>query len=188
MNADMRDLLIRELSEYRPGDLNEREHVWRTLELLHLRGAVASRHHFGPGHLTASAFIIDPQAEKILLHHHRRLNRWLQMGGHLDHGESPREAALREAREESGLQELAPANEEIFDVDVHTIPSGKGEPDHIHYDLRYLFTASVDGELKRSEEESNELRWFDFDEAEKAMNEEASSRVLRKVRRWIAAR
>jgi 8-oxo-dGTP pyrophosphatase MutT (NUDIX family) len=182
MNADMRDLLIRELSEYRPADLNEREHVWRTLELLHLRGAVASRHHFGPGHITASAFIIDPHSQKLLLHHHRRLDRWLQMGGHLDHGESAREAALREAREESGLQLITPASEEIFDVDVHTIPSGKSEPDHIHYDLRFLFTASTNDPLARAEEESLDLKWFDYDEAERAMNEEASSRVIRKIK------
>jgi 8-oxo-dGTP pyrophosphatase MutT (NUDIX family) len=182
MNADMRDLLIRELSEYRPADLNEREHVWRTLELLHLRGAVASRHHFGPGHITASAFIVDPASQKLLLHHHRRLDRWLQMGGHLDHGESPREAAIREAREESGLENITPALDEIFDVDVHTIPSGKSEPDHIHYDLRFLFHADVADALKRADEESLDLKWFGYDEAEQAMNEEASSRVLRKIR------
>ncbi len=74
---------------------------------------------------------------RVLLHHHRRLDAWLQMGGH-DEGESdPRATARREGAEESGLSDLVLLSPAILDVDVHPIPAGKGEPPHLHHDVRY---------------------------------------------------
>src|SRR5690242_15275426 len=95
----------------------------------------------------------------MLLHYHRNLRRWLQMGGH-DNGEQDASAtALREAQEESGLLRLAlqPA---VLDVDVHPIPAFGSQPAHDHLDVRFLVLADVREPLTRNVGESLDLRWF----------------------------
>ena len=179
------DQLFLDLASYSPADAVEAEHVAAVKELVARGDATLARSHFAPGHITASAFIVDPVALQILLHHHRRLGRWLQMGGHVDQGESPLNAALREAREESGLRTLTPLVSEPFDIDVHVIPEAKGEPQHLHFDIRFLFAASRLDDVTLAEEESVDLAWLDFDEAEARMNEEASTRALGKIRRHL---
>ena len=91
---------------------------------------------FEPGHITASAWIL--RRGSVLLTHHRKLDRWFQLGGHLEPGETVAEGALREAAEESGLTGLRFLNEDIFDVDVHLIPARGTSPAHLHYDIRFL--------------------------------------------------
>ena len=95
----------------------------------------------GPGHLTGSAWIVDVTRTRTLLTHHRKLDKWLQLGGHADGESDLLAAALREAREESGLTRLRAVSPEIFDVDRHWIPPRKTDPGHYHYDLRFLFEA-----------------------------------------------
>mgnify|MGYP006280733177 CR=1 FL=1 len=107
---------------------------------------------YGPGHLTASGFVVDPGSRKILLILHRKLGRWLQPGGHLERGEAPRDAAEREVREETGL-DVEPAAQVPFDVDVHRIPARKAEPAHAHFDLRYLFWADASRRAQSAEVE-----------------------------------
>lgn len=178
--------LLTELHLYRPADELEARHHRSLVNLLTMPADTFVRAHFAPGHVTASLFILDPSSSALLLHHHRRLERWLQMGGHVEAGEHPAEAALREGAEESGLTDLdlLPG---IFDLDVHAIPAGKGEPDHLHFDVRYLArTASPDG-IRIDPEESNDLAWVPLAEAIPLMNEEASSRVVRKIERFLRA-
>ena len=94
------------------------------------------------GHITSSCWIVDPERGRALLTWHKRLNRWLQMGGHVEFDDATLlDAALREAREESGLERVRPVCPEIFDVDVHPIPARKDEPEHFHYDVRFSFEA-----------------------------------------------
>lgn len=180
---DVRETLLAELRAYQALDHHEEEQRLRVLELVESVPLAASREHFTPGHLTASAYIVDLAAQKILLHHHRRLDRWLQMGGHIEPGESPRIAAMREAEEESGLAHIQPLIDAIFDIDVHSIPAAKGEPAHLHHDIRYLFAASISDDFRIDPNESHDLRWFGLDEAELAMNAPEASRVLYKIRR-----
>lgn len=111
-------------------------------------------------HVTASAIVVSDAGDKVALHLHKRLNLWLQPGGHIDAGESPAEASLREAMEETGL----PVRHErdggvLFHLDVHPGPKG-----HTHHDLRYLLRAP-DVPLRPGEGESPEARWFTWDEA-----------------------
>ncbi|MFP5245799.1 MAG: NUDIX hydrolase, partial [Thermoanaerobaculia bacterium] len=140
-----------------------------------------------PGHFTASCYILD-DGGRLLLHHHRRLDRWLQMGGHVEGEESPEVAALREGSEESGLQDLAPAASGIFDLDIHLIPAGKGEPAHEHFDVRYVARTASPDAVRLDRAESNELAWVTLDTASELMPGVESQRVLRKLQHLIRER
>jgi 8-oxo-dGTP pyrophosphatase MutT (NUDIX family) len=117
------------------------------------------------GHLTGSGFVLDSTRTKLLLLHHGRLDRWLQPGGHGEGEVDPREIALREIEEETGLAraDLTPLNGgQLLDVDVHLIPARPNEPAHPHLDLRYGFVARA-GATPRISHESKDLRWFALD-------------------------
>jgi 8-oxo-dGTP pyrophosphatase MutT (NUDIX family) len=179
--------LLVELREYRPADGLEADHLAAIVRLLDDGEEAFSRAHFTPGHITASCYIIDGD-DRLLLHHHRRLGRWLQMGGHVEAEELPSYAALREGREESGLSDLALAGDGIFDLDVHAIPAGKGEPDHLHFDVRYLVQTSAPHAIARDANESDDLAWVTIDRAEELLAEEAGSRAIRKIRSVLCPR
>jgi 8-oxo-dGTP pyrophosphatase MutT (NUDIX family) len=170
-----------QLQEYAPADAREAQHLRDIVNLLTGGGDSFSRAHFEPGHITASLFILDPSRERLLLHHHRRLDRWLQMGGHVESGEDPKVAALREGREESGLLDLELVVDGIFDLDVHVIPAAKGEPGHRHFDVRYLARTRIPDAITLDVAESKALAWVPLAEAEARMNEAASSRVVAKI-------
>lgn len=138
-----------------------------------------------PGHITGSAFVVDAEGKRILLHHHRKLDRWLQMGGH-DAGEQDAAAtAVREAHEESGLTRLS-MQPGVLDVDVHTIPARKDEPAHDHLDIRFLVLADPSEELTMDVAESHALRWFPLEEGVARMNEAGARRVLQRLRSRLA--
>ncbi|MCE7032848.1 NUDIX hydrolase [Lysobacter sp. GX 14042] len=92
------------------------------------------------GHFTASAWLVDRTGTRVLLTHHRKLGRWLQLGGHADGDEDLARVALTEAREESGLEGLA-VEPVLFDLDRHWIPARGDVPGHWHYDARYVVRA-----------------------------------------------
>lgn len=95
------------------------------------------------GHITGSAWILSPDRCNALLIHHVKLDRWLQPGGHVDESdETPAVTALREAEEETGLK-VSLIKEEVFDIDIHSIPEKKGIPKHFHYDIRFLMKAET---------------------------------------------
>lgn len=114
------------------------------------------------GHFTASALVVDTPRERTALVHHRKLDLWVQPGGHLDPGDaSIADAALREVLEETGLTGTL-AHREAQHLDIHEIPDRPDMPAHLHLDIRFLVVA--DGELALSEE-SHAVRWCTFDEA-----------------------
>lgn len=133
-----------------------------------------------PGHLTGSAWIVDASRERTLLTHHRKLEKWLQLGGHADGETDLLGVALREAREESGLRRLRAVSAEIFDVDRHWIPPRKNEPGHYHYDLRFLIEADPDEPLVVTSE-SKELAWVNVTEVARLNPEESMQRMVRKT-------
>jgi len=125
------------LVAHQPADAQERAHRDAMLALVEAGEAVLSRGHFEPGHFTASAFVLSPDRESVLLIHHSKLQRWLQPGGHIEpHDADVVAAALREVQEECGLSDLAPLGDGLFDVDVHVIPARRDEPAHKHFDVR----------------------------------------------------
>jgi 8-oxo-dGTP pyrophosphatase MutT (NUDIX family) len=139
------------------------------------------------GHLTASAVIVDLTSHKTLLHFHKRLNLWLQVGGHGDYETDFSQVALREAQEETGLPDLAfyPQNLPTvpIDIDVHTFPQRKDIPEHLHLDFRYVLTTRQPDAVSPEDGESIQFKWLTFDEAFLLINEEdhALRRLLRKA-------
>ena len=114
------------------------------------------------GHFTASAWIVNRKRTHTLLTLHRKLGRWLQLGGHADGNENLLEVAMKEAQEESGLKSLRFVDETIFDLDKHIIPERPHVPAHFHFDVRYILEADLNEDLIKSDE-SISLAWVAFD-------------------------
>ena len=142
-----------------------------------------------PGHVTASAWITTPTGDRTLLVHHRKLDRWLQPGGHADGDPDVAAVAAREAFEEAGLADLRLAGGPAaapLDLDVHVIPArhdaaGREIDDaHEHHDVRFLLVAH--GDLTpRVSDESHDVRWFTADELHEVTDEESVLRLWRKA-------
>ncbi|HTJ52742.1 MAG TPA: NUDIX hydrolase [Cyclobacteriaceae bacterium] len=163
--------LIHALENYTTDYIEEKEFCIRFLDLLKSERAY-HRDHL-PGHITGSAWIIDETKQYTLLTHHAKLNKWLQTGGHADGDENVLNVALREAEEESGLKNFKLLQPTIFDLDIHLIPERKDFPQHFHYDIRFLFEASMKEQLIISEE-SHDLAWKKIDEIDVLTNHNPS--------------
>ncbi len=133
------------------------------------------------GHITASCWLLNKDHSKALLTHHAKLNKWFQLGGHCDGNPDVLEVALKEAKEESGIENIAPVNNSIFDIDIHLIPKNKKENEHFHYDIRFLLHVTSDEEIKKSDE-SNDLCWINRDI--KSLPTDSKS-VVRLFNKWL---
>ncbi len=176
------------LRRHVPADAEEARHVARVLALVEGEPACFSRSAFTPGHVTGSAFILRADTGGVLLHRHRRLGAWLQLGGHDEGEHDPAVTALREGAEESGLSDLVLLSPDILDVDVHLIPAGKGEPPHEHHDVRYALLTRTPGAIRRDAAESLDLGWFSPEEAMRRMNEPGATRALTRLTRLLPPR
>jgi 8-oxo-dGTP pyrophosphatase MutT (NUDIX family) len=116
------------------------------------------------GHFTASSWLLNHEGSKFLLTHHQKLNNWYQLGGHCDGDHDLLAVSIKEAQEESGINNITPVSEEIFDIDIHLIPANSKEDAHYHYDIRFLLQVASDEEIKISDE-SKDLKWFGDDYA-----------------------
>lgn len=129
------------------------------------------------GHLTASALLLDAAGERGLLTHHRKLGRWLQLGGHVDGEGNLALAALRELEEESGLSDLE-IDVSPIDLDVHAIPARGTEPEHLHLDVRFVARAAP-GAREVASDESLALRWFTAAELLELPTDDSVRRLFR---------
>ncbi len=132
------------------------------------------------GHFTGSAWLVSADGQRTLLTHHRKLDRWLQPGGHADGDPDLARVALTEALEESGIVGLRVDGQAIFDLDRHWIPERADVPGHWHFDVRYVVHA-MDGEDYVVGEESHDLAWRPVGEVA-----QAPDRSLRRMaRKWL---
>ncbi|MBT8214049.1 MAG: NUDIX hydrolase [Acidimicrobiia bacterium] len=147
-------------------------------------GDPLSRSTFNPGHFTASAFVLSPLRDSVLLVHHQKLSRWLQPGGHIDPEDADViSAARREVLEETGLT-VATLSDDVFDIDIHTYPPGR-EPEHAHFDIRFLFGA--DSLEVPGSDEIDDWRWVGFEEIESVDDDPSLTRPFEKARRWVGS-
>lgn len=133
------------------------------------------------GHFTGSAWLVSANGLRVLLTHHRKLDRWLQLGGHADGDRDLARVALREAEEESGLTDLD-VESEIFDLDRHWIPERAEVPGHWHYDVRFVVQARGSEDFVVSGE-SHALAWRDI--AAIAVDSTADESLRRMAGRWL---
>lgn len=178
--------LLERYFEHHPG---ERATTRRILDLVEREPRCFLRDCY-PGHVTASAWVVSRESRAVLLTHHRKLDRWLQLGGHTDGESDVLLSAMREVREESGLVALAPipsgGEARILDLDVHDIPARPDEPGHQHHDVRFLLEASEHAPLARQQAESKALRWFPAEGLATRLSEESLSRMARKAVVWLS--
>jgi len=133
------------------------------------------------GHFTGSAWLVSADGSRVLLTHHRKLNLWLQLGGHADGDTDLMSVALREAEEESGLDGLI-VEPEVFDLDRHRIPARGDDPEHWHYDVRYVVRAGANEAFVVSDE-SHALAWREIVEVARDLAADAS--VRRMAGKWL---
>lgn len=169
------------LQQYASASSDDAMTVSLFLRFLHSHPDVFERRH-APGHFTASAWLVSGDGQRVLLTHHRKLGRWLQLGGHADGDTNLARVALREAEEESGLFGLQ-VEPQVFDLDRHRIPARGLEPEHWHYDVRFVVRARAD-ESFRVSAESLALAWRRIDAL---CDDDATDASIRRMsRRWLA--
>lgn len=134
------------------------------------------------GHFTGSAWVVDASGMRTLLTHHRKLDRWLQPGGHADGERDLRAVALKEAEEETGLRGLV-VEGDLFDLDRHWIPARRDVPGHWHFDARYVVRATA-GEDFVVGDESHALAWRGI--AAIAADDAMDPSLRRMARKWLA--
>lgn len=137
------------------------------------------------GHITASAWVINKNFNLTLLTHHLKLNKWLQLGGHIEQNDNKIfDSCIREVKEESGLEAIYFYSKEIFDIDVHIIPNLKNPLlSHLHYDIRFLIIASEKEEIKFDFNESNCVKWFTFNEIRNLSVDNSLYRMIEKTKK-----
>ncbi len=171
--------LLAELERYVPGDDRERA-MAREIRAFVERYPAAFDRALAIGHVTGSAWVVDRAGAFALLTHHRKLGKWLQLGGHADGDCDVRRVALREAREESGLCAIVAATPGIYDVDVHAIPARGEESAHLHYDVRFAFFANPH-EAPRASAESHAVAWVPLAEIERYAIDDSVRRLVSKT-------
>jgi 8-oxo-dGTP pyrophosphatase MutT (NUDIX family) len=147
-----RSELISLLTDYDPADADEQRYRLAMLDLAAAASDPFDRTDYSPGHFTASAFVLHPEGDRILLIHHAKLGIWVQPGGHVDPDDATLiGAAAREVTEETGVARLEPILPGLVDVDIHVFAGHGDQPQHQHYDLRFAFIAGDDALAPTSE-------------------------------------
>lgn len=132
------------------------------------------------GHVTGSAWLVNKQRTHVLLTHHRKLNMWLQLGGHADGNSDILSVALREAQEESGITNIEPISDQLLDIDIHKIPARADEPEHYHYDATFAF-CTIDTDEFIVSDESHALEWI---EIAKLTDRTTEASMMRMASKW----
>jgi 8-oxo-dGTP pyrophosphatase MutT (NUDIX family) len=134
------------------------------------------------GHFTGSAWVLNPFKDRVLMTHHKKLGMWLQLGGHSNGETDLYKVALREAKEESGIQKIIGLSNNIFDLDIHIIPEQIDQPSHKHYDIRFLFEANPKETDIIISEESHDVDWIPLDKVLTFNSEYSIKRMVQKTK------
>jgi 8-oxo-dGTP pyrophosphatase MutT (NUDIX family) len=173
-----RDELVALLAGHEPADAEEAADLERMRAWAGTLERPFSREQ-PEAHFTASAIVVDEAGERTLLVHHVKSGNWFQPGGHFEPSDaSAADAALREAREETGL-ETRLGRPGLLDVDVHWVPWDE----HWHLDLRFQVVAA--GELAPDATEVHAAEWVEWDDAFSRVDEPALRRAFGKARRPV---
>lgn len=177
-----RKFLLNLLYKHKPFNNTEKEMLQQMIQFVEANENCFDR-SLTEGHITGSAWLVDSKMEYVFFTHHKKLDRWLQPGGHSDGDPNTLAVSMREASEESGIEDvfIQPLVQNIFDIDIHTIPARKNEPEHLHYDVRFILETDKSHPLRISDE-SNEIAWIGIEEIPRLADEESILRMLEKMK------
>jgi 8-oxo-dGTP pyrophosphatase MutT (NUDIX family) len=176
-----RKSLVQKLKRYHAVDAEQQAVKVRMLNFIEGHEDCFDR-ELALGHMTASAWLTNATGDQVLLTHHKKLNKWLQLGGHADGDADLLNVAIREAQEESGVPAIEPVSTDIFDIDIHPIPARLNEPQHDHFDVRFWLRVTDPKAVYIVGDESHDLRWFSVTMLN-TMDLDAS--IGRMTRKWI---
>lgn len=163
----MKEKLIQKIQEFQP--CNEQETMDKSI-MLKLLGEDAdlSRRDNLMVHLTASAWVVNPKRTKVLMAYHNLYNSWAWLGGHADGNFDLAAVAIKEAREEAGLQEVRLVTDDILSLEILTVngheKKGMYVPSHLHLNCTYLLEADPHAPTRVKEDENSQVGWISFDE------------------------
>ena len=166
--------IIEEIKKYRPCNAQEQRDQALILDFLEKNGDAFLRSNL-LAHMTASSWIVNPERTKTLMVYHNLYDSWSWTGGHADGETDLLSVALREAREETGIEHVRPLSPEIFSLEVLTVDGhekrGEYVPSHLHMNVTYLLEAEESDTLHICREENSGVAWFTLEEALKASSE-----------------
>jgi 8-oxo-dGTP pyrophosphatase MutT (NUDIX family) len=179
-----RDDLLILLERYRTPFMEEAAMVERTRRFVRAHVNCFDRNPGPePGHVTASSWVVNPARSHVLMLHHRKLDRWLQPGGHADGLTDVLHAALKETEEETGAEpgRIRILSPEIFDVDIHVIYPTTKDVRHEHFDIRFLLEIDDAAPLPGNHE-SYDLGWVPLEDVPRFNNDLSIYRMVKKTR------
>ena len=166
--------IVEEIKKYRPCNAQEQRDQALILDFLEKNGDAFLRSNL-LAHMTASSWIVNPERTKTLMVYHNLYDSWSWTGGHADGETDLLSVALREAREETGIEHVRPLSPEIFSLEVLTVDGhekrGEYVPSHLHMNVTYLLEAEESDTLHICREENSGVAWFTLEEALKASSE-----------------
>ena len=166
--------IYEQIKAYRPWNEQERQDQAVILAFLERNPDAFYRTNL-LAHMTASAWVVNPQRSKVLMVYHRLYDSWSWAGGHADGEEDLLAVALREVREETGVQRLRPVTENIYSLEILTVDGhekhGSYVPSHLHLNVTYLLEAEEDQPLRVCEAENSGVAWFSLADALSASTE-----------------
>lgn len=176
-----RHFILNLIQQYQPNSAIEQKMREQLQSFIQQNENCFSR-ELSAGHITGSAWLVNRDLSHVFMTHHKKLNRWFQPGGHSDGNANTLAVAMKEASEESGIEDvfIQPLSHEIFDIDIHSIPARKKEPEHLHYDIRFILEADMQQPLKISNE-SHDIKWVPFERVSHYSNEPSITRMTNKM-------
>jgi 8-oxo-dGTP pyrophosphatase MutT (NUDIX family) len=182
-----RQELLRLLNRHHTRFMDEAGFLARARAFVETHTDVFDRQHL-PAHVTGSAWVVSPDFSQALIMHHVKQDQWFQPGGHADGDADILRVALRETAEETGLdpEHVHLLTDDIFDLDIHTIPTSGRGPRHEHIDIRFL--VQIDNRLPvPGNDESHQVLWVDLREVSAYNNNRSTWRMVEKTRRLRTA-
>lgn len=169
------------LTNYTPILPEEIRFKERMLDFLNLYEHKAFLRSNTVGHFTASAWVHLSSTNEVLLLHHRKLDKWLQPGGHADGNSNLHEVAIKELEEEAGINYSHIDNIKIFDIDIHTIPANSKDPQHLHLDVRFKISLTKKPTININNE-SKGYEWVQLDKVKELSTETSILRMVSKTK------
>ena len=175
--------LLKQFKNYKIENSSEKEVAEKYIEFLEKIWEKWFYRENLEGHFTASIVVVNEDITKTLLMHHKKLNRWLNFWWHADWEIDLENVAIRELEEEAWITiSKSDLLKDFIDLDLQIIPERKSEPEHFHYDVRYVVKIDENTKFIKQEEEVNDIKWFSIEELEKENLSPWVLKIIQKIK------